>query len=124
MAIGVILIGGLVGDPHHENGEEIVCRVDGRLEGIAENGKRVGLDPDAELYYYDDDVGDENAAQDPAHPGRFFPRVYDAGHGGSWEVPSRKSRVLAQTARRTAPFRYPVSGMVKTSGWSFPWPST
>jgi hypothetical protein len=77
----MILVGRLGSHPDHENGKEIIRRIHGGLEGIAEHGQRIGVESDDQLYAYDDDIGDEDAAKNPAHPGGSFPRVCSAGHG-------------------------------------------
>jgi hypothetical protein len=67
VAIRVILVGGFRRHSHHENGKEIVGRVDCRLESIAEDGQGVRVDADRELDQHHDDVGHQDPAKHPAH---------------------------------------------------------
>src|SRR5918994_2007090 len=80
MAIGMILVGRLGGQSYNRKTKEIVDRIYRGLERVAENRQRVGIHSNQELHDDNDDVGGENAAQDPANPRRFIARVCSAGH--------------------------------------------
>jgi hypothetical protein len=95
VSVGMVFIRLLRCQSDDRDAEDVIHGIDGRLQGVTKYSQGIGVEPDRELYDHDDDVCDEDAAQDAAHPRRSFPRGSYAGHGGSWEVESRKSRVQA-----------------------------
>jgi hypothetical protein len=63
----MVLVRSPGGYAHDDQAEDVVDRVDRRVNRIAHDGKRAGRSTDQRFGDDDGDVGDEQSAQDAAH---------------------------------------------------------
>ena len=98
VAVRMIFVGSDRGESDQRNRDHVVHGVERRLHRRAEHRERAGAHRHHDFHRDDHEVRDEDDRQ----------RALDLANSQS-------------AASSRAPFRYPVSGIVMTSGWSSGW---